>query len=483
MGRARSPLPKPVDSVLIERRGASSFKIGVAGMNGWRPSMEDSHVIHVDDNSGFFGVFDGHGGSDCAEFLARRLHEELESRGVPEDDMAVKDLMLSLDKEFLDTSKPSGSTGTFAIIEKPEASQGPCILRIGNTGDSRVLLGHANGDIFQGPGTDLGLTTDHSPDLPSERKRIERRGYKVKTLDGVARIDGDLSVSRAFGDFRYKQSPDVPLQDQAVSADPDLATFCCKASDFVMLMCDGICEGQFSNTAAVSLAASQLQEHGDPGRAAAAVCQKALAENSRDNLTCMIVLLCGGELGPEIEFLPGSFKAPDHAGFKQAYEEAAQAANLSLGQAIERRYDMLKQEVFCGMVGERKEDLKRELDTFHGGPLPSLSMRERVQWFEDWISKRQNGSEMWSSIIMMSQQVRPREKPGSLRSVMVPSEDVLRSAFGKHSALKWEARVAQACNAEAQVVEDDASDGTSMVQYGPGFLTKAWLPTAVLIEV
>ena len=33
-------------------------------------------------------------------------------------------------------------------------------LRVGNIGDSRVLLGRADGSIFPGPGTDRGLTTD-----------------------------------------------------------------------------------------------------------------------------------------------------------------------------------------------------------------------------------------------------------------------------------------------------------------------------------
>lgn len=51
---------------------------------------------------------------------------------------------------------------------------------MGNIGDSRVLLGRADGSIFPGPGTDSGLTTDHKPDLASERERIERTGGNVQ---------------------------------------------------------------------------------------------------------------------------------------------------------------------------------------------------------------------------------------------------------------------------------------------------------------
>lgn len=283
-----------------------------------------------------------------------------------------------------------------------------------------------------------------------------------------------------------KQSPDLAPQDQAVCADPELGTFFCKAADFVVLICDGVCEGQFSNADVISLVASQLEEHGDPGRAATAVCRKALAQSSRDNLTCMIVLLSGGELEPETEFLPGPFSAPEHEGFKKAYKDAARAANLSLVQAIEKRYDVIKHESLGSPTDEVPDALEAELERYQGGPPPELVVgsKERTQWFEDWILTETYGhtSDIWASILRMSQPARPREKT-SLRSVIIPAEDILQVAIDKHSALKWEARMAQACNTEAQVVEDDTSDGTSMVQYGPGFSTKAWLPTSVLIEV
>ena len=40
------------------------MKYGACGMQGWRNTMEDSHIacITLDDNTCVFGVFDGHGG-------------------------------------------------------------------------------------------------------------------------------------------------------------------------------------------------------------------------------------------------------------------------------------------------------------------------------------------------------------------------------------------------------------------------------------
>ena len=40
------------------------LKFGACGMQGWRNTMEDSHIVELDLGGGvaFFGVYDGHGG-------------------------------------------------------------------------------------------------------------------------------------------------------------------------------------------------------------------------------------------------------------------------------------------------------------------------------------------------------------------------------------------------------------------------------------
>ncbi len=41
------------------------MKYGATGMQGWRNTMEDSHIAELDLGNGvsFFGVYDGHGGT------------------------------------------------------------------------------------------------------------------------------------------------------------------------------------------------------------------------------------------------------------------------------------------------------------------------------------------------------------------------------------------------------------------------------------
>ena len=43
----------------------SQIRYGVCAMQGWRKSMEDSHITKLDlgDGVSLFGVFDGHGGT------------------------------------------------------------------------------------------------------------------------------------------------------------------------------------------------------------------------------------------------------------------------------------------------------------------------------------------------------------------------------------------------------------------------------------
>lgn len=391
-----STLPKAVESVVVKRFGSSAFRVGFAEMNGWRLSMEDAHVVFTQASWGFFGVFDGHGGGQCSTFVAQRLTEELEKSPdePPRDDEAMKALALKLDAEFLDTGQSSGSTGTFTIVTLPEQAGGRYQLRVGNIGDSRVLLGREDGTMVEGQGTDGGLTTDHKPNYPTERARIERTGGRVDdAMGGVARVNGELAVSRAFGDSQFKDTGGPGPEDRPVTADPEFVTVNCDSTDFIILVCDGISEGDFPNAEVVKFAAEKLREGGsnvDPGAAAAAICQRALEKNSRDNLSCMIVLLGGGEVsGPALELLPGPMDSIGDENFRTAYAAMAEHAGLSLAQAAELRYSLLNKlvkESESAQPDSVRNSWLRELEKFENGPPEELGPDKRTEWFERWIA-------------------------------------------------------------------------------------------------
>mmetsp|Transcript_102261 Transcript_102261/g.286719 ORF Transcript_102261/g.286719 Transcript_102261/m.286719 type:complete len:505 (-) Transcript_102261:173-1687(-) len=488
-------LPKAVESIVIERHADRMFRVGMAEMNGWRSAMEDAHLAILRENWGFFGVFDGHGGSQCSKFVAERLTEELANGAIPLDDAAVKTLMLKVDQEFLDTKTESGSTGTFVFVQPVENEEGRYLLRVGNIGDSRVLLGRADGTIAPGPGTDGALTTDHKPDLPSERERIERTGGSVETaMGGVARVNGDLAVSRAFGDARHKEQGGPAQEDHPVSAEPEFTTITADATDFLILVCDGISEGEFPNAEVVAMAAEKLKKGGpnaDLGSICAGICRRALARKSMDNLSCMIVQFGGGEAGgQQRELLPGPFAAPTNAGFRKAYTEMAARAGLSLAKALELRFDAAREEIKASEAGAAAEegqpsleDLRHEIAIFGAGPPDHLQKRseERIQWFEKWLE----GNEVESGPGISGMQILQAMACRPCRPVLVAPLEKLKPAVMNHPALKWDARYESLCGRRGVALVDDPEDGTSQVkvlmqQQAPLI---AWLPRSTLTDV
>ena len=63
---------------------------------------------------------------------------------------------------------------------------------VANAGDSRCVMGRG--------GTAVPLSFDHKPDSEIEIKRIEAAGSEV--VEG--RVDGNLNLTRALGDLKYK---------------------------------------------------------------------------------------------------------------------------------------------------------------------------------------------------------------------------------------------------------------------------------------
>ena len=57
----------------------------------------------------------------------------------------------------------------------------------------------------------------------------------------MKRVDGDLAVSRALGDFQYKDRPDLKPEEQKVTAYPDIEIKERKGEDeYIVIACDGI---------------------------------------------------------------------------------------------------------------------------------------------------------------------------------------------------------------------------------------------------
>lgn len=501
-----NPLPKPVESGIIERQECRSFRVGVAEVNGWRNSMEDAHLIHTCVDWGFFGVFDGHGGDQCSTFVAKELKKEISARGCPADDEAIRKMIFGVDKQFLSTGQSSGSTGTMCIVHRP-ASGSKIQLRLANVGDSRTLLGRRNGTIVDGGGTDKGLTTDHKPDNPNERQRIYRCGGYVVDGEGggPARVNGELSVSRCFGDASFKETGGPGPEDRPVTANPELSRFECDEADFLLLVCDGVSEGSFPNADVVKFVAQSLEKDNDPGAAALGVCHKAIECNSKDNITCMVVLFQGsnGSEKTTHQFIPGNASCCTNKAFLTAYEAMAKKAGLTLAQAVEMRYEQIVED----MADPKKKikELKDEVEAI-GTPAGTKGSKERSAWFRKWednLSQKQgnsqpNQSDLLDELVLqgvLGGGVPPNvlasllggtrddgDSIGSgkcIRRIRAPDAMTLRKAVRKHPALDWDERMTRMAGTEGEVQQDD-DDGTSKVNF-PALQMSAWLPTNALI--
>jgi|TARA_B110000902_G_scaffold204450_1_gene232577 protein phosphatase 2C family protein 2/3 len=99
-----------------------------------------------------------------------------------------------------------------------------------NAGDSRGVLSRGTKGV-------VPLSDDHKPDNAGELNRIEKASHHVED----SRVDGNLALSRAFGDFQYKDQPGLPVEKQAVTCSPDISeTKRTKDDKFIILACDGI---------------------------------------------------------------------------------------------------------------------------------------------------------------------------------------------------------------------------------------------------
>ncbi|GAU88822.1 hypothetical protein RvY_01450-2 [Ramazzottius varieornatus] len=116
----------------------------------------------------------------------------------------------------------SGSTVVSVLI-------GPDTVYFSNLGDSRGIA-VSNASL-------MVVTEDHKPFRADEQKRISLAGGTVS----MQRINGNLAVSRALGDYDYKNRLDRGPFEQLVSPEPDLYPLARRPEDeFIVLACDGV---------------------------------------------------------------------------------------------------------------------------------------------------------------------------------------------------------------------------------------------------
>ncbi|KAE8057421.1 hypothetical protein FH972_014116 [Carpinus fangiana] len=274
------------------------FRSGSCAERGPKHYMEDEHICmdnlieHLAATAdfpspgAFYGVFDGHGGTDAASFIRNNI-----LRFIVEDsnfpicvEKAIKSAFVKADYAFADASTLDISSGTTALT----AIIFGRTMIIANAGDCRAVLGRR--------GRAIEMSKDHKPNCMSERMRIEKLGGVI--YDGY--LNGQLSVARALGDWHMKgpKGSACPL-----SAEPELQeTHLTEDDEFLIMGCDGLWD-VMSSQCAVTMARKELMLHNDPERCSRELVREALKRNTCDNLT-VIVICFSSDPPPRIEIPP-----------------------------------------------------------------------------------------------------------------------------------------------------------------------------------
>ena len=235
-----------LDKPNTEKRSASgSFKdlrYGLSSMQGWRREMEDAHCAVTQlpglKDWSFFAVFDGHAGSRVSAVCSKDLVSEITKQTPSQDtgeQVAAENIKLAIKKGFLALDDRMRELPEVVSGEDKSGSTAVCVMIspthvfFANCGDSRGLLCRKGKVKF--------ATLDHKPMNSDEKKRIQSAGGIVMTQ----RVNGSLAVSRALGDFDYKNVEGKGQCEQLVSPEPEIEEIARKPDDeFVILACDGV---------------------------------------------------------------------------------------------------------------------------------------------------------------------------------------------------------------------------------------------------
>ncbi|KAF7083906.1 hypothetical protein CFC21_087638 [Triticum aestivum] len=328
-------LSTPKTDKLSEDGENDKLKFGLSSMQGWRASMEDAHsaLLDLDNETAFFGVFDGHGGRVVAKFCAKYLHSQvLKSEAYSSGDLGTAvhkaffrmDEMMRGQRGWRELSalgdkmnkfsgmiegliwSPRGSDSKnaeddWALEEGPHSDfDGPtcgstaCValirnnqLVVANAGDSRCVISRA--------GQAYNLSRDHKPELVAERERILKAGGFIR----MGRINGSLNLARAIGDMEFKQNKFLPPEKQIVTSNPDINVVeLCNEDDFLVLACDGIWDCMSSQQLV-----DFIHEHIHTESSLSAVCERVLDR-------CLAPSTMGGDGCDNMTMILVQFKKP-----------------------------------------------------------------------------------------------------------------------------------------------------------------------------
>lgn len=303
-----------------------------------------------------FAVFDGHGGSQCSQFLHENLanyvedcdltsgpaiaeqyrksvggywkrwkngfdHYMAKMRAIDDLQIRVPVAFLQADLDFLNIGAKGGSTCTSVYMYTDDEYSAPVgrhqmltpgafwepgqtvQLVVAHVGDTRCVICDRFGEAHP-------LTSNHHPSSPVEALRLQRYASSFMTDSfGESRF-GNFANTRAFGDIQAKAL--------GITAEPDISEYEIGTpsgkiplsktigglggdESFLVLLSDGVTD-KMSDQEIVDIVMSTVNRggslRGTPQKAAEEVVKYAEALGGDDNATCMVIRLGGWNRWP-----------------------------------------------------------------------------------------------------------------------------------------------------------------------------------------
>jgi len=199
------------------------------------------------------------------------------------DEVADMDADADEDCELPEHKIQAGCTAVVAMLRDGK-------VYVANAGDSRAVLCRG--------GTAVALSSDHKPAQEREKNRIEAAGGFLSDIGGVCRVNGNLNLSRAIGDLKYKANSDLHPAQQIITAHPDVMCETIKPEDeFLLLACDGVWD-VMSNQEGIDFVRQRLKADKPLSEVTAELVDTCMASDPKetrgigcDNMTALIVQL------------------------------------------------------------------------------------------------------------------------------------------------------------------------------------------------
>lgn len=279
----------------------------------------------------YFGIFDGHGGEGCSEYLKNNFLDYLvESKNFPHDiKAAITETFDKLEEDFYEKNKKKpkeemDNSGSCALVTIMTESK----IYIGNIGDSRAIMSLNNGTKVK------QLSIDHKPNNVKEFERVTKNGGKVYIDEDIkdfenGKIDetklnfitdkndlskykshrevifrhypSHLAVMRSIGDLKVKKEEYGALKGNIIPIPEVFVYDYSPANDFMVMGCDGIFD-DLSNEEIIGAAWHVFKNKAKEKNfelnllteeSCDMIIKYALDMMTSDNLTCIVIGLEG----------------------------------------------------------------------------------------------------------------------------------------------------------------------------------------------